>query len=552
MGQGVSEAQSFRRAWIALALAGLVLRLVGLDWDAGRGFHPDENNLVSAALSLGIDGRLLPEFHAYNDLALWLPRLLSLPFCGDGDRACLALVARGLSALLSAAMVPLGMAIAMRVAQGPARQATGLATAALVALSPPLVQWAHFGTTESAMALLVLLVWWLALRWQAGESTDREMAILCGVALGVGFGFKTTALALTVIPLSALALSGRPLRAMVRPVVLLGLVTVMQALAFAPSVLFATRDWLAVMRFENGVVWGTVPVFWTAQFNGARPVLFELRQLWSITTGAGLLLAALALVVLPRRGWRLVAPGVIFGVIYAAMTFGWHAMFVRYLAPLVPVVLVLAGIGAGGMIAQSRSRALKVAGLTGVGLMALAGLDSAAAYLRADPRIALEQVLQDRAAPTDVVALEPHDLGQAGGLRTVALPLMDPGLRPEALAPALAGADWLLIASRRNWAVLPRQPGAAPVLCRYYAGLADGSLGFVPVARADRLGPLGRLFAPDLAAEETRVVFDRPELFLLRNLSHRPEAEIRAVLSTDRDPSDCAAPGLQRAWRAGP
>lgn len=537
---------------LAIVALGAVLRFLGLNWDHGRGLHPDENNLVNAALTLGIDGRLLPEFHAYNDLALWLPRLLALPFCEASDRACLALVARTLSAAFSLAMIPLAAGIAARIATPDRRNHAALAAALAMAMSPPLVQWAHFGTTESAIGLLVLLLWFIALRWQTGDLTDRQLAILGGVALGVGFGFKTTALAIAVIPVTALALSPLAIGQRVRVLALFAAVLAIQALAFAPSVILATADWLAIMRFENGVVQGTVPVFWTEQFHGATNGVFELRQLWSLTSGAGLLLALTGLALLPRDRWRLALPGLAFAVLYAALTFGWHAKFVRYLAPLIPVILVLAGLGVAQILARVPSRTAQATALTGLALMAMAGIDSASAYLRPDPRVDAETRLMALARPGHSVVVEPRDLPQTGPLPRVTLPLVDGQASPQTLAAPLAGAEWLILASRRNWEVLPRQPGAAPVLCAYYAGLADGSLGYVPMLRSDRSGVFGRLFAPGLSAEETRVVFDRPEVFVFRNTAHLRAEDIAVALEQPRAPGDCAPRVLQRAWRAGP
>jgi hypothetical protein len=538
----------YRQGLLWLLALGLVLRGIGLNWDGGRALHPDEGNLVRAALGLGLGGRWIPEFHAYNDLALWLPRLLSLPFCDGNDGACLTLVARGVSAALSWAMIWPGAALACRLAGGAGQSGyvAGLAAAGLLATSPALVQWAHFGTTESAMALLVVLLWTLAQRWQAGDYPDRAMALVSGVAIGVGFGFKTTALAMGLIPVLAIALAARPWPTKLRMLVILGLMAGAQALAFAPSVVMATEAWLAVMRFENGVVEGTTPVFWTAQFHGATPILYELRQLWGLL-GLGLVLAAVGC----RAPWRWLAPGVGFALVYAGLTFGWHAKFIRYLAPLVPVLLILAAVGLARLAQGRFGRAAWAAGLATVALMGVQGIDFAASYLRPDPRIVIEGQLRALAAPTDLVGIEPRDLGQTGGLGQITLPLTDPALTGPQLAQGLARADWVLIASRRNWEVLPRQPGAPAVLCSYYAGLADGALGFFPVARATRTGPLGQLFAPSLRAEETRIVFDRPEVVLLRNIDRLPPEALEQRLSQPRAAHDCAPRTLQRGWRLG-
>ena len=535
----------YRRALIWLLVLGALLRVLGLNWDEGRALHPDEGNLVRAALTLGVGGRLIPEFHAYNDLSLWLPRLLSLPFCSGDDGACLTVVARALSAVFSVAMIPL----AASIAQAMAGRLAGLVTAALVATSGALVQWAHFGTTESVIALMVLLIWWLCQLWQSGALRDTDFALLTATALGIGFGFKTTAALLAIMPIAAFALAGQVNAARWRLVALAGAVALVQALVFAPSVVFATRAWLDVMAFENGVVAGTERVFWTAQFYGARNGLFELRQLWSLTQGAGLLLALAGLALMPRTAWRLAAPGLVFAAIYAVLIFGWHAKFVRYLAPLMPVILILAGVGAARLFAVTRLRAPAYAGAAGVVVMAVAGIDHALAYLRPDPRIAMEERLVALSSPGDLVAIEPRDLPQLGGRRSTVLPL-DAGT-PHALVPALAQAEWLVVASRRNYAVLPQQPDAAPLICAYYAALADGRLGFYPVARMVRQGPLGRLFDPGLAGEETRVVFDRPEVFLFRNYARLSAEGLTQALSTPAAPESCDAATLERSWRRG-
>jgi hypothetical protein len=418
-------------------------------------------------------------------------------------------------------------------------------------VSAPMVQWAHFGTTESAIALVVVLCWALAARWQAGEITDRQFAILGGAVLGVGFGFKTTALVVGLIPGIALLLPGAPIPARLRIALIMGAIAIGQALAFAPSVIFRTEAWLGIMDFENGVVRGTVPVFWTAQFHGAVNGLFEARQLWSLTQGAGLVLMGAGLALMPRPAWRLALPGVMFAAVYLMLIMGWHAKFVRYLAPAIPVIVILAGVGVGRLLTGVWGQAARAGAVAGLGLMVIGGLDGWTAYLRPDPRIVIESELMRLARPDQRVAVEPRDLAQTGLMQQAALPLMDGMASPEALADVLAGSDWLIIASRRNWAVLPRQHGAPAVICTYYAALAEGGLGFVRVARADRRGVLGHLFDPGLAGEETRNAFDRPEVLLFRNVDRLNPDDLRARLSALRDPAECSGPVLADRWRRG-
>jgi len=140
------------------------------------------------------------------------------------------------------------------------------------------------------------------------------------------------------------------------------------------------------------------------------------------------------------------------------------------------------------------------------------------------------------AGPDDVVAIEPHDTGQVGGLATIILPLSGQPPENDGMAEALAGSDWVLIASRRNWAVLPQGDARA---CAYYANLAEGELGFTLSGRFRRNGPFGKLFAPGINAEETRVVFDRPEVLVLRNTGRLGADAIAARLGSPVVPERC-------------
>ena len=106
------------RSW--LGLGGLLaiaagLRFVGLDWDSGQLFHPDERNLVEAAARLGLGELRDPGFYAYNGLTLYIDRILaSLVAWGSNqpslatDPSTLASVGRVVSALCSMTSVAAG------------------------------------------------------------------------------------------------------------------------------------------------------------------------------------------------------------------------------------------------------------------------------------------------------------------------------------------------------------------------------------------------------------------------------------------------------------
>lgn len=528
---------------------GALLRMQGLGWDGYAGLHPDEGNLIRGAMSLAWPDRLIPDFHAYNGLSLWLPKLVAWPFCGaDAGAGCLTWAARLVSALCGAAAVAIGAMLA-RLLAGPV---VALFAAVLLALSEPLLQWAHFGTTESALLLAVLGLWYLAARHLGGALAAGPFGLASGVLIGLALGMKTTGAILGSIPLAALLLAPRPfaLRNLLPAAGGIGLALTIFLLS-TPAILWDWPAYSSVMRFEADVVSGAAEVFWTRQFVGATDVLYEIGQLWRMTEGVGLLLAVAGLwIALRGSAWRAWLPGLVLALVYLALIVTWQAKFTRYLAPILPVVLLLAAL-ALDRLSSAGSSSLRVVAVGAVALIAANGVSLALSYRAVDPRQALATDIDARALPGDLVLVEPFDVGAhllPPDLETEILPL-DSGVEAPALAAALDQAHWLVIFSRRNWSVLPGLQGEA-ALCRYYAALASGALGFEVVAHFERPTPLGGLLAPGLAAEETRVVFDRPDVFLFERIEMLPRQELETRLAEPVPAAACSpdaiASGLER------
>jgi hypothetical protein len=104
----------------------------------------------------------------------------------------------------------------------------------------------------------------------------------------------------------------------------------------------------------------------------------------------------------------------------------------------------------------------------------------------------------------------------------------------EALAEQLAESDYLIIASRRLYGSIPRQPDRYPLSTRYYELLFAEELGFEFAAEFTR-GPLWlnprvpplpgaapRLLHPD----ESFVVYDHPRTMVLRNAERLSAEEL--------------------------
>jgi hypothetical protein len=168
--------QSWRKlpvwAWIVAAVviaAGGLLRFQGHLWDGGLMLHPDERNIVEAAARLSLQAQPVPDFHAYNGLAVYGPRLAAeleavLTGTAPPGKVQILLAGRFLSALLSTATIVVVWLIAARLFA----PAFALLALSLTAFSPGLIQAAHFGTTESALVFFLCVLILLSVRHLQG------------------------------------------------------------------------------------------------------------------------------------------------------------------------------------------------------------------------------------------------------------------------------------------------------------------------------------------------------------------------------------------------
>ncbi len=192
-----------RRPIVAATLLALLLSLCGVQWGLPSRFHPDEKADVAAAMVH--EQRLLPDSYVNPSLPLHLTAVVVAVQQALASRlnepwSDPLLAGRILSALMAAAAVFLLGAAAARATPG-----LGGVAALLLAVSPAVVNFAHFATPEPFVLAATSLLLLLAVRHAEG----RVPAWALGLALGLATSTKYTAAALALPVLAALWLRSR-------------------------------------------------------------------------------------------------------------------------------------------------------------------------------------------------------------------------------------------------------------------------------------------------------------------------------------------------------
>lgn len=560
-------------AILALALG---LRLFGHNWDDGWYLHPDERFIAIVvsdrinAPAVGdlssifdparsplnpraddADGR--PQSFAYGSLPLYIVAIVGWfvgHLTGVDYHAYqnVADLGRPLTALLDTATVLLAMAFALRVYGRAAAVLTGL----LLAASVILIQLAHFFTTDTWITFFSVGTLFAALRlW---ETRGMRWAVLAGAAVGAGLATKVSVVTL-VMPVLVAALAPnlhRRWRFVGRSAMpLLGAAAVAALLVFAVFEPYAL--WRPVPFVEDAVtqweiVSGRFDVPFTRQFVGTTRGVYQIDNLVRWGLGPPLGLAAIGGTVAGiRRTLRRRTPGdvilVTWVLTYFALVGIADAKFLRYMAPIVPALVILAAAWLTDLAGrQAIHRWRRVLAWSLVGLVALGTVAWALAfvqiYTQTHPRIAASEWIYRNIPPGATLTAEywddalPIPIGgrPADTYRTLTLDLYADRDNESAFAyltGQLAEADYIVLSSDRLSSSLPRLPWRYPVYTQYYHLLESGQLGFQLVYHGTNYPRLGPVTIVDDSADESFRVYDHPEVRIYKKVERLSADELR-------------------------
>lgn len=350
--QGGLRFQRSLALWTATALLVLlaaVLRLRELAWGKPFVYHPDEHNVVHAALNMVRERSLNPDFFHYPSILLYAEALLSAvlqfwihadlrtdpaahglgPWDVAPEHFPFVLAGRAFVAASGVFSVVLLLHLWWRWFGWTA----GLLAGVLLAVSPLHVEHSHYLTTDVPAMLWVLL----ALFSSARAADNMPALLLASVWSGLAASTKYPAGVVWFAVLAAAAANKQPLRA-----ALISFICFIAAFAVTSPFAFLQpqRVWadLAVVRYNYSSGPWSAWNFW-----------FYFSYLWNV--GLGPIGCALAFIgwvwiVFARdvgsRTWRVVVGLTPWA--YVAYLSTWSVRYERNLMPLLPFLLLFVGL----------------------------------------------------------------------------------------------------------------------------------------------------------------------------------------------------------------
>ena len=405
----------------AVLIVGTLLRLTGFDrgfdGDSFHSFHPDEETVVRAALELR--SPLAPPLTVYGLLPLYLARgTLAVSGVSATDLEVdpwpvyrvLRLLAVALSCVTLFVVFLLGCRLFDR--------ATAILASLFFAVTPIAIQQGHFYTVDAVFLLLITVALY-ALACVEGGGTWRS-GVVVGLCIGLAAATRLNGLLLLPVAVAAVWLQREvmtpsmrrgtlpyPLAVVASTVVVV--VVLQPYLLTSPELMWREEDfkdfWYSV-RITSGARMR----FWSLFDHNTTPYLHHIAVLLPLAIGMPLTILSISGVAFALRRWRSRQGALLlWGALFFLVIGGLHTKHVRYLLPLLPVLLTMAAalcMGLWRMAEPVRRYSARVA-IVVVSLFSAAyGVAFSRIYLEPDSRIVVARWLQKQLPEGATLGLE--------------------------------------------------------------------------------------------------------------------------------------------------
>ena len=254
---------------------------------------------MATALTSLTPASLNPHFFAYGQFPLYLGyfilRIVGIPNNFESSIMILRIISATAGFLMLFSLFWLWRLLF--------KQKSAIPLLVLVLASPGLIQIAHFGTTESLLTLIFPLTLCLSVRiYQNPQS--RLNYFLYSLVLSIAVATKISAL-IFIVPViisSLFIIIKSRFKLLLTTTLSLLLVifsSLLLSLFFSPASFLNLNEFLSSINYETSVATGELSVFYTRQFEGTLPYLFQLTHIFPYVWGLPVfLLSLLSLAVL--------------------------------------------------------------------------------------------------------------------------------------------------------------------------------------------------------------------------------------------------------------
>lgn len=523
----------------AILFLGLLLRLVGLNWDQGQHLHPDERFLTLVAekirtpssIAQYFDSKASPlnpynndfTFYVYGIFPLFVTRVVA-DIGQMNTYDTLFLVGRTLSAIFDTGTIALVYFLSLQIF---ASKKAALFSALAYCLSVLPIQQSHFFTVDSFLVFFSTST----LLFFIKHLKEKRLLplILSGVFFGLTLASKTSLIIATPLFYATLLFANRKKTiSILKYSLLFSFCWIVAFRIFNPyafnGLASLSPTFISNIRDAHKMITGEINYPPNVQWTGTLPLIHPFIQLalWGYGPVATLL-AMLGVFFLAQRKKILQSTPFIFISIFSVVIFAYQgaqlAKYMRYFYPIYPFLALLTGYA----LSKISNKKFLVAVLAALLIWPFSFISI---YQINHSRVQASHWIYSNIPSNSVVTSEDWDdnlpLNIAGrtnrSYTTLSLPMFQEDSRAKwkIVTKQLERADYIILSSNRVIDSVKHRLSIYPITKRYYELLFKGSLGFKLINKSASFPKLGPLIIDDRRAEESFTVYDHPQIFIFK------------------------------------
>lgn len=538
----ITSSSIIRYSLFFILILGGFFRFYKLDNGNGYFPHPDEHTVTTAVMQLSFPTQMHPRLFTYGSLityTIYFTKLL-LDFIFNTSFHPL-LIGRFYSALLST----LSILLVFQIARFIMDKKWALLPALLLALTPGLMQQAHFATPETFQTFFILLGTFLLLKWL--QEKKQSILILLGITLGLSFGTKISSLFWALgVGIFFILIYYRRFRLLVSTGVSLTLIAALTFFLVSPFVFFDFSTFSNITNYERMIASGKLQVFYTRQFIDTIPILFQIEKILPFALGPAIFITSILGFVLTvfklRKSSEYRLRYLLLLISFIAVFLSNSYLFVkwtRYMAPSLPFLVIFASL----FLYYLYPFAKKIIFILTIFIILVSlcwTLAFFSIYTRDDVRLSATKWVRSFISEGSVISVEGAntiDVPLSGNYQLISLSMYnlddDPGALTTVLQ-SLSQSEYFIVQSRRVFLNHQRLAKDYPKTNKLYQALFDGRLGYSQIQTIHSypsLGILGKDWQiADEKAEETWTVFDHPVIRIYQNQKHLTTDQYEQIL----------------------
>jgi hypothetical protein len=527
---------------LIIVTIGAFFRFYKLDWGQGLFAHPDEYHIVSSVDRLSFPYQMHPHFFSYGTVIIYLIYFTQEIFKHFSILFNTFLIGRFYSAFFSTLTIFVVYNICLTIFT---KKNFALIAAFLTAITPGLIQQAHFATPESTQTFLMFSSLLFIIKFVKQNKILHLFfaSIFWGLSLGVkvSSGVLLLPLIIAVATRSHVKLNFKKPILFIKQIsnelskfiIIILIIVFTSIIVFAivsPYVFLDFPAFRSNFEYEGGLAIGEFLVFYTRQFINTIPIAFQADKILPFVLGPILFLFSLAGFIFmlinsikkPKMEFFIIL--ITFLSIFLPNAF-LFAKWTRFISPTFPFFAIFASFLLNLAYLNSKfiSKVLTYVLLITTFLWTAAFFSI---YLHSDIRIAASAWIEKKIPENSNILVEGGntiDIPLKGNFRKISLDFynLEDNLSDRYnIASELEKSDYFLIQSRRVFMNHQRLPGFFPVTANFYNALFNGKLGFKQIKEFHSYPTLQignfKLEFPDERAEETWSVFDHPVIRIFK------------------------------------